>query len=145
MSDKLKKQLILNLPYILIGLYATKLGEAWRLAEGADASQKFLHLMDGFTAAFQSPLPSFHLSDLLIGLVIGCVLRLLVYEKSRNAKKYRRNEEYGSARWQALRHANHCLLMLWISAFYKISFDIGIHRDDFATVQIPCIEYVLPN
>ena len=77
MSDKLKKQLILNLPYILIGLYATKLGEAWRLAEGADASQKFLHLMDGFTAAFQSPLPSCHPSDLLIGLVIGCVLRLL--------------------------------------------------------------------
>ena len=60
MSDKLKKQLILNLPYVLIGLYATKLGEAWRLAEGADVSQKFLHLMDGFTAAFQSPLPSFH-------------------------------------------------------------------------------------
>ena len=98
-GDKLKKQLILNLPYILIGLYATKLGEAWRLAEGADVSQKFLHLMDGFTAAFQSVLPSFHPSDLLIGLVIGCVLRLLVYEKSRNAKKYRRNEEYGSARW----------------------------------------------
>lgn len=98
-GDKLKKQLILNLPYILIGLYATKLGEAWRLAEGADASQKFLHLMDGFTAAFQSALPSFHPSDLLVGLVIGCVLRLLVYEKSRNAKKYRRNEEYGSARW----------------------------------------------
>ena len=85
MSDKLKKQLILNLPYVLIGLYATKLGEAWRLAEGADVSQKFLHLMDGFTAAFQSPLPSFHPSDLLIGLVIGCILRLLVYEKSRNA------------------------------------------------------------
>ena len=70
-GDKLKKQLILNLPYILIGLYATKLGEAWRLAEGADASQKFLHLMDGFTAAFQSVLPSFHPSDLLVGLVIG--------------------------------------------------------------------------
>ena len=98
-GDKLKKQLILNFPYFLIGLYATKLGEAWRLADGADASQKFLNLMDGFTAAFQSPLPSFHPSDLLIGLVIGCVLRLLVYEKSRNAKKYRRNEEYGSARW----------------------------------------------
>ena len=98
-SSKLKKKLILNLPYFLIGLYATKLGEAWRLAEGADASQKFLHLIDGFTAAFQSPRPSFHPSDLLIGLVIGCVLRLLVYEKSRNAKKYRRNEEYGSARW----------------------------------------------
>ena len=70
-GDKLKKQLILNLPYILIGLYATKLGEAWRLAEGADASQKFLHLMDGFTAAFQSPLPSFQPYDHLIGLMIG--------------------------------------------------------------------------
>ena len=99
MSDKLKKQLILNLPYFLIGLYASKLGEAWRLAEGLNASQKLLHLLEGFSAAFQSLWPSFYPSDLLIGLVIGCVLRLLVYEKSRNAKKYRRNEEYGSARW----------------------------------------------
>ena len=98
-SSKLKKKLILNLPYFLIGLYASKLGEAWRLAEGLNASQKLLHLLDGFTAAFQSLWPSFYPSDLLIGLVIGCVLRLLVYEKSRNAKKYRRNEEYGSARW----------------------------------------------
>ena len=100
MSDgRLKKKLILNLPYFLIALYATKLGEAWRMAEGADVSRKFLHLMDGFSAAFQSPMPSFHPSDLLLGLTIGCVLRLLIYEKSRNAKKYRRNEEYGSARW----------------------------------------------
>ena len=98
-SGRLKKQLILNLPYFLIALYATKLGEAWRMAEGADVSRKFLHLMDGFSAAFQSPLPSFHPSDLLLGLTIGCLLRLLIYEKSRNAKKYRHNEEYGSARW----------------------------------------------
>ena len=98
-SSKLKKKLILNLPYFLIGLYASKLGEAWRLAEGLNASQKLLHLLDGFSATFQSLWPSFYPSDLLIGLVIGCVLRLLVYEKSRNAKKYRRNEEYGSARW----------------------------------------------
>ena len=56
-SGRLKKQLILNLPYFLIALYATKLGEAWRMAEGADVSRKFLHLMDGFSAAFQSPLP----------------------------------------------------------------------------------------
>ena len=98
-SGRLKKQLILNLPYFLIALYATKLGEAWRMAEGADVSRKFLHLMDGLSAAFQSPLPSFHPSDLLLGLTIGCVLRLLIYEKSRNAKKYRHNEEYGSARW----------------------------------------------
>ena len=100
-GDKLKKQLILNLPYILIGLYATKLGEAWRLAEGADASQKFLHLMDGFTAAFQSVLPSFHPLDLLIGLGCGAALRLAVYLKGKNAKKYRHNTEYGSARWSA--------------------------------------------
>lgn len=98
-TDKLKKQLVLHLPYVLLGLYATKLGEAWRMAEGTDASVKFLHLMDGFTAAFQSPLPSFYPTDLLIGILFGCLLRLLVYEKSRNAKKYRHNVEYGSARW----------------------------------------------
>ena len=98
-TDKLKKQLVLHLPYVLLGLYATKIGEAWRMAEGADASAKFLHLMDGFAAAFQSPLPSFHTTDLLLGILFGCLLRLLVYEKSRNAKKYRHNVEYGSARW----------------------------------------------
>ena len=98
-NDKLKKQIILNLPYVLIGLYATKLGEAWRLAEGADSSTKLLHMMDGFAAAFQVPLPSFAPTDLLIGLLCGCLLRLAVYVKGKNAKKYRHNEEYGSARW----------------------------------------------
>ena len=100
-TTRLKKLLILNTPYVVIGLYATKLGEAWRLAEGTDASNKFLHLMDGLSAAFRSPFPSLYPADLLIGIVVGCLLRLLVYEKSRNAKKYRRNEEYGSARWSA--------------------------------------------
>ena len=98
-TQKLKKQLILNLPYLILGLYATKISEAWRLAEGADASTKFLHLTEGFAAAFRIPLPSFYPVDLLIGLAIGCLLRLIVYEKSLNAKKYRKNEEYGSARW----------------------------------------------
>ena len=95
----IKRLAVRSIPYILIGLLATKLGQGWRLAEGADASQKLLHLMDGFAAAFQSPLPSFHPMDLLVGLIVGCVVRLLVYEKGRNAKKYRRNVEYGSARW----------------------------------------------
>ena len=95
----LKKQLILNLPFFLIGLYATKLSEAWRLTEGADASQKIIHLSKGFSAAFQSLLPSFQPADLVFGIVVGCLLRLLIYEKSKNKKKYRRNEEYGSARW----------------------------------------------
>ena len=94
-----KKQVIRWLPYVLLGLLATKLGEAWRLAEGSDMSGKLLHLMDGFTAAFQSPWPSFHPVDLLVGLGLAGLVRLVVYEKGRNAKKYRRNTEYGSARW----------------------------------------------
>ena len=98
---RLKKLLILNLPYVLIGLYATKLGEAWHLADGADMSGKLLHLMDGLSAAFCSPWPSFVPADLLLVITIGCLMRLVVYEKGRNAKKYRHNVEYGSARWSA--------------------------------------------
>ena len=95
----LKKALLPNLPYALIGLFATNLGEAWRIAEGADAVEKVLHLADGCNAAFANPLPSFHPVDLLVGIVIGGILRLAVYIKGKNAKKYRRNAEYGSARW----------------------------------------------
>ena len=95
----IKKLVLLNLPYALIGLYATKLGQAWRLAEGVNASEKLLHIMDGFAAAFQSALPSFHPSDLLVGLACGAALRLVVYIKSKNAKKFRHGQEYGSARW----------------------------------------------
>ena len=95
----IKKLLILNLPYLLIGLFATKLGQAYRLAAGSGFSDKLLNLMGGFAEAFQSPLPSFHPSDLLIGLCCGAALRLAVYIKSKNAKKFRKNTEYGSARW----------------------------------------------
>ena len=95
----LKKYLLPNLPYVLIALYATKLGQAWRLAPGADASAKLLGLLDGFAAAFQSALPSFHPLDLLVGLCCGAALRLAVYIKGKNAKKYRKGAEYGSARW----------------------------------------------
>ncbi len=94
-----KKLVLLNLPYVFLGLYASKLGQAWRLAAGADASEKLLHIMDGFAAAFQSALPSFHPADLVVGLLCGAALRLAVYMKGKNAKKYRRNAEYGSARW----------------------------------------------
>ena len=94
-----KKLALSNLPYGVIGLYASKLGQAWRLAEGADASQKLLHLLDGISAAFQNSLPSFHPFDLLVGLVCGVMLRLAVYCKAKNAKKFRRNMEYGTARW----------------------------------------------
>ena len=95
----LKKYLLPNLPYVLIALYATKLGQAWRLAPGGDASAKLLGLLDGLAAAFQSALPSFHPLDLLVGLCCGAALRLAVYLKGKNAKKYRKGAEYGSARW----------------------------------------------
>ena len=97
--DRVKRQLIQLIPYVLIGLLVTKLGQAWRLAEGADASAKLLHIQGGLATAFQSPWPSFEAADLLLGLLTGGILRLAVYEKSRNARKFRRNEEYGSARW----------------------------------------------
>ena len=94
-----KKLVLASLPYFVIGLYATKLGQAWRLAEGADVSQKILHLADGITAAFQNSIPSFHPFDLVVGLLCGAALHLAVYYKSKTAKKFRPNVEYGSARW----------------------------------------------
>lgn len=99
MNGKLKKIIITHLPYLFIGLLATKAGEAWRLAGGVDFSGKVLHLPDGFAAAFQSALPSFHPIDLCVGFAIAGSIRLAVYIKGRNAKKYRKNVEYGSARW----------------------------------------------
>ena len=95
----IKKLLILNIPYLLLGLFATNLGEAWRLAEGADMSAKLLGFFDTFMVALSNPLPSFHPLDLVVGIICGAGLRLAVYLKGKNAKKYRHNEEYGSARW----------------------------------------------
>lgn len=95
----IKKLVILTLPYLLIGLYASKLGQAYRLAAGANLSAKLLHIGDGFAAAFASPFPSFYPQDLLVGLLCGAALRLAVYMKGKNAKKYRKDVEYGSARW----------------------------------------------
>lgn len=98
-KTKIKKLLILNIPYIILGLFATNLGEAWRLAEGADMSAKLLGFFSTFTVALSNPLPSFHPMDLMVGIICGVALRLAVYLKGKNAKKYRHNEEYGSARW----------------------------------------------
>lgn len=99
MSEKTKKQLILHLPYVIMGLFATNLGEAWRLAGGADTSEKMVSLISSFSLAFSNPLPSFHPFDLMIGLLCGAALWLAVYLKGKNAKKYRHGTEYGSARW----------------------------------------------
>ena len=96
-----KKLLLPNLPYVFIALFATKLGQAARLAPGADFSQKSLHIMEGFAAAFQSALPSFHPIDLCVGIAAALPIRLAVYVKGKNARKFRKNIEYGSARWSA--------------------------------------------
>ena len=94
-----KKLLLPNIPYVFIALFATKLGQAARLAPGADFSQKALHIMEGFAAAFQSALPSFHPIDLCVGIAAALLIRLAVYVKGKNARKFRKNIEYGSARW----------------------------------------------
>ena len=94
-----KKLVLLNLPYFLLGLFATNLGEAWRLATGADASAKMLSFFSTLPVALGSWWPSLHPLDLAVGLCCGAGLRLAVYLKGKNAKKYRHNVEYGSARW----------------------------------------------
>ena len=94
-----KKLLIPNIPYVFIALFATKLGQAARLAPGFDFSSKALHIMDGLTMAFENIMPSFHPIDLLVGVAAAAIIRLAVYVKGKNAKKFRKNLEYGSARW----------------------------------------------
>ena len=99
MKPELKKLLILNAPYLLFVYLFDKIGQAVRLAPGADLSGKVLSLADGFSAAFATPLPSLAPMDLLIGIVGAVLIRLMVYFKGKNAKKYRKGIEYGSARW----------------------------------------------
>ena len=95
----LKKLIIPNLPYAILGLYATKLGQAWRLAPGVSLADKLLRIMDGLVLAFQSAAPSFHPVDLLVGIACGVGLRFAVCMKGKNARKYRQGAEYGTARW----------------------------------------------
>ena len=99
MNMRLKKWILPNLPYVGIALFATKLGQAIRIAPGADFSGKVLHMMDGMHAAFSTAAPSFHPLDLCVGVLGAAAIRLTVYVKGKNAKKFRKNSEYGSARW----------------------------------------------
>lgn len=99
MSTKTKKLLILNLPYVIAGLLATNIWEAWRLAEGADTSAKLFSFFSAMGVAFSNPLPSIHPADLLFGFICGATLKFAVWMKGRNGKKYRHGMEYGTARW----------------------------------------------
>ena len=99
MKPEWKKLLVLNLPYLLFVYLFAKCGQAYRLAAGADASAKLLQLTGGISAALANPLPSLHPFDLCVGVAGAVAVRLIVYSKGKNAKKYRKGEEYGSARW----------------------------------------------
>ena len=101
MNSKIKKKLLLNLPYFVVGLFAANLGEAWRLAKGADFSEKLQNLIlkGCLDKAFSNVLPSLNLFDIGVGIALAGALRLAVYLKGKNARKFRHNEEYGSARW----------------------------------------------
>ena len=99
MKPEIKKQIILHLPYLAFVYLFGKVGQAFRLAQGVDLSAKLLHIGQGFSAAFASAAPSFHPTDLLIGLAAAVIIRLEVYSKQKNAKKYRKGMEYGTARW----------------------------------------------
>ena len=115
MNGKLKKTHISSIPYVFIGLFATKLGQAWRLTSGNELGEKILNFGDGFREVIRSPFPSFQHFDLLIGAAFAVIIRLFVYEKSKTAKKYRRNEEYGSARWSRI-----SLMILQLSGLQKL-------------------------
>lgn len=99
MNTKLKKLFILNIPYLFLALFFTKVSQAWRYARGFEIADKILNLTDGFSVAFSSPLPSLHPPDLVVGILFAAVICLAVYIKGKNAKKYRKGVEYGSARW----------------------------------------------
>lgn len=94
-----KKILIKALPFIIVGIFATKLGQAYRLAAGVEFADKLMDIGNGFSLAFQNALPSFHPFDLMIGAVTGCIFKAIIYFKGKNAKKFRKDIEYGSARW----------------------------------------------
>ena len=94
-----KKLILMNLPYVLAGYFCDKVAYIWRTSSGADASEKMMDSMNGLGTMFNNPLPSIHPRDLLIGIAGGAALRLLVYYKAKNAKKFRQGMEYGSARW----------------------------------------------
>ena len=98
-KDQWKRRIILWLPYLVIVLFCTKFGKAWRLAEGADLSAKILSFFNAIPVVLKEPFPSFRLLDLLIGTMCGMGMWVMVYLKSKDAKKYRHNVEYGSARW----------------------------------------------
>ena len=101
MKIDIKKIIIKALPFALLGLFATKLGQAYRLADGIEFADKLMNIGGGFSQAFVSSMPSLHPFDLLIGAACGGIFKAVVYFKGKNAKKFRRDVEYGSARWGA--------------------------------------------
>ena len=142
MTDTWKKALILNLPYLLFVYLFDKLCQAVRLAPGLDASEKFLHLSQGFTEAFSSGLPSLHQLDLLVGIAGAVIVRLAVYAKSKNTKKYRKGIEHGSARWGDARRICHRYRGRdpagdkLLTRNFRMSYDTHAHRRSMNTLVV---------
>ena len=132
MKPNIKKLLILNAPYLLFVWLFMKIGEAFRLSPGADLSGKLLHIMEGVTAAFEKPMPSLNGQDFLIGVAGAVILQIAVYMKGKNAKKYRKGVEYGSARWgktasythyhQCRLRRNHTPFFIFLFLYYLFQF-----------------------
>ena len=100
-SEEMRKRIIMALPYVLIALIATHFGQAWRMSESSEPDMRVMGFLEILPSAFSDILPSFHPFDLLIGVTLAAIMRLIVYSKRKNAKKYREGIEYGSARWRA--------------------------------------------
>ena len=100
-TDKIRKYVLPNIPYLFIGWFCLKIGTAYRLAEGADMGHKLIHIVKTIGPAFRSFAPGLNSQDWLVGLIGAIIIRLVVYVKSKNAKKFRKDAEYGSARWSA--------------------------------------------
>ena len=132
MKPNIKKLLILNAPYLLFVWLFMKIGEAFRLSPGADLSGKLLHIMVGVTAAFESPMPSLNGQDFLVGVAGAVILRLAVYMKGKNAQKYRKGVEYGSARWGNAKDIEPYIIMCMGCL---IRFWLAFHFWDFSTLN----------
>ena len=141
MKPEMKKLIIANLPYLLFVYLFGKLGQTYRLAAGADLSEKLLHLADGFSLAFESAAPSFHLFDLAVGVAGAVALRLMVYCKSKNAKKYRRGVEsvsYTHLQRKACINSTRRPTLVK-SIFILLSFCISTAKQTFSHLHLPRI------
>lgn len=143
MKPEIKKQIILHLPYLMFVYLFDKVAQAFRLAQGADLSAKLMNIGQGFSAAFANAAPSFNPMDLLIGVAGAVIIRLVIYSKQKNAKKYRKGMEYGTARWGIHQNDVH-LFSLFRHIYDKPSGVIAVELDILYIIHF-CILYCVTD